>query len=294
MKKKIHFIINSRSEKAIADLKKELSSNEFWEETYTIFLWKSLYKGHALELTQKAIQDETSSIVACGGDGTINEIARFLVDTEIPLGIIPLGSGNGVARHFKIPLNVKGSLKVIRDQHMVVVDAGLANRHFFLSNMGVSFDAVFINAYQNIPTRGLLSYFKALFSALKDHKPQHFTLHYEDIQREVNPFLLMISNANQFGYDFSISPNSLLTDGKFELILFKNKSILTLFKLFLASRFRLKLSEDLLEIIPISELVIESKHKESLIQLDGEINRTITKKIHIQMHPSGLNVFIPN
>ena len=294
MKKKIHFIINSRSEHAIAELTKELNAHPFWNDTYTLLLWKSLYKGHALELTQKAIQDGTSSIVACGGDGTINEIARFLLNTDISLGIIPLGSGNGVARHFKIPLNIKGSLAVIREQHTVGVDAGLANHNFFLSNMGVSFDATFINAYQNIPSRGFLSYFKALFLAFKEYKNQKFIIQYADVQREVSPFLLMISNINQFGYDFSLSRKSLASDGVFELILFKKNSVWALFKLFLASRFGLILSENLLEIIPVSELTIESKNKESLIQQDGEINQTASHKIDIKMHHKGLNVFTPD
>ena len=79
MKNKIHFIINSRSEKALTELLKQLALDPFWQETHDCFLWKSLYKGHALELTRKAILDNTSLVIACGGDGTINEIARYLV-----------------------------------------------------------------------------------------------------------------------------------------------------------------------------------------------------------------------
>ena len=294
MKKKIHFIINSRSEKTLTELPKQLALDPFWQVTYDCFLWKSLYKGHALELVQKAIQYNTSLVIACGGDGTINEIARYLVDTPIPLGIIPLGSGNGIARHFKIPLNIKGALAVIREMHSIVMDAGLANQHFFLSNMGVSFDSEFISAYQNKQTRGFISYLKALFSAIKNHKTQTFVLHHAGAKREVSPFLLMISNANQFGYDFTLTPKALVSDGQFELILFKSKSIWALFKLFLASRFGLKLSEKLLEIISISDLVIESPSRDFLIQLDGETNRISNQELQIKMHPTGLNVIIPN
>lgn len=293
MKNKIHFIINSRSEKALTELLKQLALDPFWQETHDCFLWKSLYKGHALELTRKAIQDNTSLVIACGGDGTINEIARYLVDTAIPLGVIPLGSGNGVARHFKIPLNIKGALAVLREMHSVVMDAGLANQHFFLSNMGVSFDSEFINTYQKSRTRGFSSYFKALITAIKLHKTQTFVVSHAGIKREVSPFLLMISNANQFGYNFSLTPKALVSDGQFELILFKSKSIWSLFKLFLASRFGLKLSDKILEIIPISEVVIESATKEFLIQLDGETNRVSNEHLQIKMHPTGLHVIVP-
>lgn len=293
MKNKVHFIINSRLDKALTELSKQLSLDPFWQETHDCFLWQSLYKGHALELTQKAIHDHTSLVIACGGDGTINEIARYLADTSIPLGIIPLGSGNGIARHFKIPLNIKGALAVIREKHAVVMDAGLANQHFFLSNMGVSFDSEFINTYQTRRARGFISYFKAFFIAIKHHKTQSFVVSHAGIKKEVSPFLLMISNANQFGYNFSLTPKALVSDGEFELILFKSKSIWSLFKLFLASRFGLKLSDKLLEIIPISEVVIESATKEFLIQLDGETNRISNEHLQIKMHPTGLHVLIP-
>jgi len=293
MKNKVHFIINSRLDKALTELSKQLSLDPFWQETHDCFLWQSLYKGHALELTQKAIHDHTSLVIACGGDGTINEIARYLADTSIPLGIIPLGSGNGIARHFKIPLNIKGALAVIREKHAVVMDAGLANQHFFLSNMGVSFDSEFINTYQTRRTRGFISYFKAFFIAIKHHKTQSFVVSHAGIKKEVSPFLLMISNANQFGYNFSLTPKALVSDGQFELILFKSKSIWSLFKLFLASRFGLKLSDKLLEIIPISEVVIESATKEFLIQLDGETNRVSNEHLQIKMHPTGLHVIVP-
>ncbi len=102
----------------------------------------------------------------------------------------------------------------------------MVNDFIFLSNMGVSFDATFINSYQNIPLpRFFYAYLKALFLALTQHKTQDFILYYQGVKREVSPFLLMVINSNQFGYDFSISRKSIINDGKFELALFKKKSI---------------------------------------------------------------------
>jgi diacylglycerol kinase family enzyme len=119
-------------------------------------------------------------------------------------------------------------------------------------------------------------------------------VHHAGIKREVSPFLLMISNANQFGYDFSLTPKALVSDGQFELILFKSKTIWSLFKLFLASRFGLKLSKKLLEVIPISDVVIESTSKKFLIQLDGETNLISNQELQIEMHPTGLHVITPS
>lgn len=293
-KKKIHFIINSRSKNAIIQLTGQLQKSSHWTNEFDYFLWETQYKDHALELAQKAIEDRTSGIVACGGDGTINEITGFLVETKIPLGIIPLGSGNSIARHLKIPLNIEGALKVIENQNVINVNVGSVNDFIFLSNMGVSFDSNFINSYQSISSRGFYAYLKAVFLALYEYKTQKFSLYYQGIKREVSPFLLMVINTNQFGYDFSISRESIINDGKLELIIYKKKSVWALFNLFLASRFGLKLSEKLLEIIPITEVKIKNVSNNFLIQLDGEINPISAEELSIKIHPRGVNIWVPH
>ena len=292
-KKKIHFIINSRSKNAITQLTEQLQKSSHWTNEFDYFLWETQYKDHALELAQKAIEDRTSGIVACGGDGTINEITGFLVETKTPLGIIPLGSGNSIARHLKIPLNIEGALKVIENQNVINVNVGSVNDFIFLSNMGVSFDSNFINSYQSISSRGFYAYLKAVFLALYEYKTQKFSLYYQGIKREVSPFLLMVVNTNQFGYDFSISRESIINDGKLELILYKKKSVWALFNLFLASRFGLKLSEKLLEIVPITEVKIKNVSNNFLIQLDGEINPISAEELSIKIHPRGVNIWVP-
>jgi diacylglycerol kinase (ATP) len=284
MKGKIHFIINSRSEKSKLILKKQIDSTFFWHNNFDVFMWESLYKGHALELTQKAISDKSSTIVACGGDGTINEVARYVIETDIPLGIVPLGSGNGLARHFKIPLHIKGALQVIKTRNIVQMNAGLANQNFFLCNTGVSFDTHFINAYQNIPSRGFFSYFKSLKAAFASFSVQKHTLEFDSQKRVVTPFLLMICNTNQFGYDFSLTPNASVSDGKFEMIIFK---------LFLDSRFDLNLSSSFLETLLVSEVTITPESDQTVIQYDGEINHSPTNDLQIRLHPKSLGIIVP-
>ena len=294
MKDKIHFIVNSRLVKAKTILETELKNNSYWENNYQVFVWESLYKGHALELTQKAIRDDSKTVVACGGDGTINEIGRYLIETDIPLGIVPLGSGNGFARHFKIPLNIRSALQVIQGKTRVSIDAGLINQHFFLSNVGVGFEAHFINAYQKKSTRGFISYCKALVVALKAFMVNKHSIYYAGKTREITPFSLMVSNTNQFGYNFSLTPESSILDGKLELIIFKSKSVLALFKLFFASRFGFKLSQDLLEIIPVSKVRITLESIQFLFQFYGEINQCSSKEIVIQLHHRKLKVWVPS
>jgi diacylglycerol kinase family enzyme len=130
--------------------------------------------------------------------------------------------------------------------------------------------------------------------ALYEYKTQKFSLYYQGIKREVSPFLLMVVNTNQFGYDFSISRESIINDGKLELILYKKKSVWALFNLFLVSRFGLKLSEKLLEIVPITEVKIKNVSNNFLIQLDGEINPISAEELSIKIHPRGVNIWVPH
>ncbi|MDO7703361.1 MAG: hypothetical protein MUQ01_04155, partial [Flavobacteriaceae bacterium] len=108
------------------------------------------------------------------------------------------------------------------------------------------------------------------------------------------PFSLMVSNTNQFGYNFSLTPESSISDGKLELIIFKSKSVLALFKLLFASRFGVKLSQDLLEIIPVSKVRIALESSDFLFQFDGEINQCSSKEIVVQLHPRKLKVWVPS
>ncbi len=293
MKKQIHFIVNSRRAKDIAVLSRFLKEDPFWAKTYKCLLWESLYKGHTLELTQKAIRDKTTAIIACGGDGTINEVARFLVDKKIPLGIIPLGSGNGLARHLKIPLRIKNAIEVIKTQKHIDIDVGSVNEHFFICNMGVSFDASFIREYQKNQKRGFFAYFRALLRVFRQYKSERYSIKTANIEREVNPFLLMVCNTNQFGYNFSITPKAEVTDGKFELVLFKSQSVFALFKLLLACKIPLKLSKKTLEVIPISEIQIKKEAAGFNIQYDGETNNILADKLSVKLHLSALRVLAP-
>jgi diacylglycerol kinase family enzyme len=165
------------------------------------------------------------------------------------------------------------------------MNAGLANQNFFLCNTGVSFDTHFINAYQNIPSRGFFSYFKSLKAAFTSFSVQKYTLEFDSQKRVVTPFLLMICNTNQFGYDFSLTPNASVSDGKFEMIIFNNSSYWSLFKLFLDSLLDLDLSSSFLETLLVSEVTITSESDQTVIQYDGEINHSPTNELQVRLHP---------
>ena len=118
------------------------------------------YAGHATELTQQAINERVDCVIAVGGDGTVNEVAKKLLHSNVILGIIPKGSGNGLARELHIPMDFRSALDVVFSNHVSVIDACKANDHVFFCTCGVGFDAVVSAEFAKEKRRGSLTYLK--------------------------------------------------------------------------------------------------------------------------------------
>ena len=166
----IHFIVYSISSRKSILLEKEIKNIFSNKIKYQFFIKYSKYKGHAIELTKQSIKEGVDILVACGGDGTINEVARNIISTSKILGIIPIGSGNGLAGHLKIPKNISKALKILKIQNIKKIDVGKVNDDYFFSNMGVAFGAFFINSYHSYNQRGIIGYFRAFIASLFNFK----------------------------------------------------------------------------------------------------------------------------
>lgn len=192
----------------------------FDKEEYVITIKNSNYKKHAKTLTKSSISEGADIIVACGGDGTINEVASCLVNTDVVLGIIPLGSGNGLASNLKIPKVIERAIALIKTRAVKKIDVGRINEHYFFSNTGIGIDAQVIMHYENSKERKLISYIKSTLKALR-------TLNYRNkITVEINgktiqtyPFLVFISNSNVMGYKISLTPMASLQDGLLDVLI---------------------------------------------------------------------------
>ena len=170
-KNKIFFIINPLHSKGIKKLK-SLIKIKFTSHKYDVNILISEYKGHTLKLAKKALDNKADIVVACGGDGTINEVGQSLVKTSILLGIIPLGSGNGFARHFNIPRNINHALDIIFENFSTIIDVGKINNTFFFSNFGLGIEARFIHEYSKKEIRGLKGYIISFFKTISLYKKQ--------------------------------------------------------------------------------------------------------------------------
>lgn len=208
-----HFIINPNAgskNKAkytkLIHLIKSNSNHIIWETTEPL---------EAVAFTQKAIEKGATRIIAVGGDGTINEVASVLVGKAIPLGIIPVGSGNGLARHLNIPLDYKKAFKKTLVGASIKIDVGYINHKPFFCTAGIGFDAAVAHRFAMGNGRGLINYMKATILTLFKYKPIQVSINNNAIEKV---FSLSIANANQFGNNAYISPFSNIQDGQLELV----------------------------------------------------------------------------
>jgi diacylglycerol kinase (ATP) len=217
--RKILFIVNR---KAGTDREKRLENiirRYLTPKAFSVGVTFLEYLGHGKVLAQEAVANGVDTVVAVGGDGSINEIAQGLIGSQTALGIIPLGSGNGLARALKIPLKVQYALEVIANGRRKPMDVGFANEHLFLSNAGVGFDALVADKFRHTKQRGLSGYAKLVVNSFSKYKGVEYAINIDGKEQRAKAFLLTVANGNQFGYEFKLAPNANVFDGELDLCL---------------------------------------------------------------------------
>ena len=270
--KKIHFIINPVAGKGNNSLSYKHLESFFSKEQYQIVIKESTHKKHAVTLAQDSVNEQADIIVACGGDGTINEVASCIVGSNITLGIIPLGSGNGLASNLNIPKNINKALNLIKAQNTILIDSGVINERYFFSNCGIGFDAQVIKNYESYKHHTLKSYIKAYFKTIFQKKELvDFEVEINDTILQVKPFMIFTSNSNELGYKISLTPQASLQDGILDIVIV---SKIGKIKTLLVSLLMLFKKHTLLKEVKQYEsnkLVIHKNNKASIeTQIDGE------------------------
>lgn len=291
--KYIHFIINPISGKGKHNIGKTMLEKYFPVTSFKIEVDYSNYKKHALILTKNAIAKNPDYIVACGGDGTINEVASCLINTKIKLGIIPFGSGNGLASNLHISKELEKACEIIRNGKSQFIDVGNANDHYFFSNIGVGIDALIIKKYDSFSSRNLISYVRATLASSFQFKPIHTILSFNNKIINTNAFMLFVSNSNEMGYGMSLTPRASLNDGLLDVVIisklnFKDKINLGLKVITKKVEKFTKAQHSLVE-----KISFEMPDKIFLdAQIDGEYYNFKTNKIEIVIIKSGLEVIV--
>lgn len=226
-KKKIVFVINPISgtqgkEQILAWVNEKLD-----REKYDMEVVYTEYAGHAIEIAAQKAAEKAFAVVAIGGDGTINEIARSLVHTDTALGIIPCGSGNGLARHLQIPLDPKKAMDIINGGRLEVIDYGKINGIPFFCTCGVGFDAFVSLKFSQAGKRGPLTYLEqTLLESLK-YRPEVYELEMDgNASARYRAFLIACGNASQYGNNAYITPRATLDDGLLDVTILEPFTVL--------------------------------------------------------------------
>jgi YegS/Rv2252/BmrU family lipid kinase len=218
LKKRILFILNPISGTVKKAGIPQLVENYLDHSLFDPVFRYTEYAGHATEIAQEACEDGYDIVVAVGGDGTINEVGRALIHTSTAMGILPCGSGNGLARHLKIPMNMKKALSIINQCDIRELDYGTINNNPFFCTCGMGFDAFISQKFAEGGKRGKLKYMQLVLSQGLRYKgePYDITIGNEELHHFA--YLVSCANASQYGNNAYIAPQASMSDGLLDII----------------------------------------------------------------------------
>lgn len=181
-------------------------------------------RGDGYRLASQAVETGYNAVVAVGGDGTVNEVASAMCDTDVAMGIIPCGSGNGLARHIGLPSDPIESAKVVCPDNVHDCDYCTANGNKFFCTFGTGFDAAVTKHYSEQGQRGLSTYLKSAVHEFSRYTPRRYRITVGDNTIEQTAFLVACCNASQYGNNAYIAPDASIRDGLIDVVIFKEAS----------------------------------------------------------------------
>lgn len=258
---------------------------------FNVTIQFTTHPGHATEITREATNQGVENIIAVGGDGTINEIARALLHTKVNLGIIPSGSGNGLARHFKIPLKTIEAIKALNNSRVEIADSGSLNEHPFFCTAGVGFDAHIGQKFSEAGTRGLSTYVKTILKEFVNYQPEIYQITTPETKIREQAFLITFANTNQYGNNAYIAPKANTSDGLLDVCLLKP------FPLYKSPQIGIKLfsgsmnKSRYMKTLQCSQLEIE-RYQPGAAHVDGE-PIYLDEKLEIKCIPASIRILVP-
>ena len=221
MKRRMVFIMNPISGTANKAGIPEIIANTLDTSIFDYEIRLTEHAGHAFELATEAKEAGIDIVVAIGGDGTVNEVARAIVHSQTALGIIPCGSGNGLARHLCIPLDPKKAVALINKACIESLDYGVINELPFFCTCGMGFDAFISFKFAGAGKRGPLTYIENVLKEGLKYQPETYEVEIEDEKepKKYKAFLIACANASQYGNNAYIAPKATMTDGLMDVII---------------------------------------------------------------------------
>lgn len=291
MKRKIRFIVNPKSgiqsKKNIPGLiDLHLDKSQF---DYDII--ETQHRHHAVEITKAAIAEGFDIVCAVGGDGSVHEVGTALIGTSVLLAIIPAGSGNGLARHLKLPMNPKEAILVLNNSISQQMDTVQVNDRQFLNVGGYGFDALIAKEFDSDQRRGFWGYVKLISKEFFGYKASHFEIEINGEKFKKRLVLCTIANATEYGNGFFISPKSNISDGIIELCLlhpFRFWHAPAMIRVFFK---KTHAESKFIEIIPFEKAKITLE--KAVAHYDGEPFE-VKNELNIEVLPKSLHILVGN
>ena len=289
-KEKIAFIVNpisgGRSKNGFEEMvRKSLNLSNF-----DPIISYSEKPGHASDLAKEALAQNIKKIIAVGGDGTVNEVAKMLINSDAALGIIPFGSGNGLARHMGISVDPAKAIEQLNSATIKINDAGVINGMPFFCTSGMGFDAHIGKIFATLKGRGFIGYVKAVLKEFASYKPQQYKLIVNGVATTKNAFLITFANASQYGNNAYIAPQADVADGKLDVCILKPFPVYSMPALALRVFNKTADKSSFMETMKGTEITIE-RESSGPIHLDGEPFET-GKEIKIEIIPACLKILV--
>jgi YegS/Rv2252/BmrU family lipid kinase len=292
--RKILIIINRKAgtdrEKRLEGVIREILP----EPAFSVQITHLAYLGHGADLAREAVQQGVDTVVAVGGDGSINEIAQGLTGSNTALAVIPLGSGNGLARALKIPLDVRKALQLVANNKRHAIDVGYANEHLFLSNAGVGFDALIAEKFRHTKKRGLWGYAKLVIKSFREYKGHSYMIDVDGNKLDRPAFLLSVANGNQMGYEFKLAPDASVFDGILDVCVVPPVSFLGLLPLSIYSLLGNVHKTKYMQHLRGQDIVIRSPQL-TYLQVDGDaVSPGNNGEVHFRVVKGAIQMIVTN
>lgn len=292
MRRKIFYIVNPISGTSSKDSVQNIIAVETLKKGIPFQFFPSVANGDYSFLRETIISEKITDIVIVGGDGTVSQVVDSLKDLPVQFGVIPCGSGNGLAFGAGIPRAPKKALEVIFNNRTHVVDGFRINNRFACMLCGIGFDAQVAHDFAKASQRGLATYVKKVFSNFFSAKPYSFKIKLNNKVFKTEAYFISIANSNQFGNNFTIAPRASLNDGKVDVVIVTDQSKLTLLYNTMMQvgglnglQKKEKINESKSVIYFQTSEISISNYKEAPLHIDGEPVET-EKKLHFVTEPS--------
>ena len=287
MKSKALFIINPISGGKNKDNVPELIKANLDENLFepTIIFTNRAFHGHKLA---KAAVGEYDYIIAVGGDGTVNEIASAVAGTDTILGVLPFGSGNGLARFLGLPMDTAKAIHSLNKQRVEYIDGAKLNRQWFFNMAGMGFDAHIAEVFAQDKTRGFGAYIKSSLREVLNYKPGVYQIEVDGVNYERTAFMLSFANSSQYGNNAHVSPAASVQDGLLDVCIIKPFPLYLFPALGLRMFLKTADKSEFVEIIQGKNILVTRKG-EGPVHLDGE-PQIMGDRAEIKIFPDALRI----